>query len=122
MQHFLNLEKCSCGAYRYLAVREHKKTFEIYMIHHRHLHGGQNFRRYCKLASIPKFKTNIHDKRVEMEETDQDIRMTLEQVSVLRSLLKQIESRKIPEPMLTGDSHELQDQVDEVEVMDPIAV
>jgi hypothetical protein len=91
MQHFLNLERCSCGAYRYLAIREHKKSFEIYLIHHRHLSADQNVRKYRKLASIPKFKINIHDERWERE-TKRTIRLRTEEMDVLKSLLHQLDS------------------------------
>jgi len=94
MQHFLNLEKCSCGAYRYLAVREHKKSFEIYMIHHKHFSSGQDTRKYRKLASIPKFKINLHDERVDQQQRDRTVKLSYEETAVLRSLLRQIEAGK----------------------------
>lgn len=92
MQHFLNLERCSCGAYRYLAVREHKKSYEIYLIHHRHFSTGEDVRKYSKLASIPKFKINIHDSRIENEQKERTIRLNLQEASVLKSVLRRIDS------------------------------
>jgi len=94
MQHFLNLDKCQCGAYRYLAVREHKKSFEIYMIHHKHFSSGQDVRKYRKLASIPKFRINIHDVRVDQEQRDTTVKLSYEEITVLKLLLRQIESGK----------------------------
>jgi hypothetical protein len=92
MQHFLNLEKCTCGAYRYLAVREHKKSYEIYLIHHRHFTTGQDVRKYSKLASIPKFKINIHDQRVDQQPKDKSIQLSNEQVLLLKSVLRKLGS------------------------------
>lgn len=92
MQHFLNLERCTCGAYRYLAVREHKKSYEICMIHHKHLSPRKNDRKYRKLASIPKFKTNFHDSRVDQEMQERPVKISFEEATVLKSLLKQVES------------------------------
>ena len=91
MQHFLNLEKCSCGAYKYLAVREYKKSYEIYLIHHRHFSTGQNVRKYFKLASIAKFKLNIHEQRVDQQQNGKTVSLNNEQVSILRSILRQLE-------------------------------
>jgi hypothetical protein len=92
MQHFLNLEKCTCGAYRYLAVREHKKSYEIYLIHQLHFATGQDTRKYSKLASIPKHKINIHDERTNPQQKEKTIKLTFEQSLVLRSVLKQLEN------------------------------
>ena len=92
MQHFLNLEKCNCGAYRYLAVREHKKSYEIYLIHHKHFSAGENVRKYAKLASIPKFKINIHDPRIQNEQRQRNVRLSYEEISILKSVLSQISS------------------------------
>ena len=95
MQHFLNLEKCSCGAYKYLAVREHKKSYEIYLIHHRHFSTGQNVRKYSKLASIPKFKLNIHDQRVDQQQNEKTVRLSNDEVSALKSVLRQLDTRTV---------------------------
>ena len=91
MQHFLNLEKCKCGAYRYLAVREHKKSYEIYLIHHLHFSAGPDVRKYSKLASIPKFRINIHDQRTNQVREESTIKLNVEEVSVLKSLLRRLE-------------------------------
>jgi hypothetical protein len=109
MQHFLNLEKCTCGAYRYLAVREHKKSYEIYLIHHRHFGAGQNIRKYSKLASIPKFRVNIHDKRIDQEFQDKKIKLTGQQVSVLRSVLTQLEGPNHPQKEITESPESLRE-------------
>ncbi len=95
MQHFLNLEKCTCGAYRYLAVREHKKSYEIYLIHHRHFSTGQNVRKYSKLASIPKFKIDIHYQRIDEENKEKVVRLNREQISSLRSILRQLDFKTV---------------------------
>jgi len=98
MQHFLNLEKCTCGAYRYLAVREHKKSYEIYLIHHMHFATGQDTRKYSKLASIPKYRVNIHDERINLRQKEKTIRLSFDQSLVLKSVLKQLETgAAIPE-------------------------
>ena len=92
MQHFLNLEKCSCGAYRYLAIREHKRSYEIYLIHHLHSYGKDS-RKYAKLASIQKYRiNNFHDElAAEPQQNDSiNLRLSLEQVSALKSILKQL--------------------------------
>jgi len=91
MQHFLNLEKCNCGAYRYLAVREHKKSYEIYLIHHLHYSNGENLRKYSKLASIPKFRINIHNQRTEEEKQPKSLDLNFEEVSALKSILRKLE-------------------------------
>ncbi len=91
MQHFLNLEKCNCGAYRYLAVREHKKSYEIYLIHHLHFSDGRNVRKYSKLASIPKFRINIHDQRVEEGAKQKTIQLNFDEASVLKAVLRKLE-------------------------------
>ncbi len=90
MQHFLNLEKCSCGAYRYLAVREHKKSYEIYLIHHLHFSSGQNVRKYSKLASIPKFRINIHDQRTEEDSKSKMIQLNFDETLALKSILRKL--------------------------------
>jgi hypothetical protein len=90
MQHFLNLDKCTCGAYRYLAIREHKRSYEVYLIHHSHSPVSQNQRRYAKLASIPKHKLNIHDQRVNELTEEKTVKLTFEQITALRSVLKEL--------------------------------
>ena len=90
MQHFLNLDKCTCGAYRYLAVREHKRSYEVYLIHHSHLPNSQDQRKYAKLASIPKYRLNIHDERMNELTGEKTVRLTFEQTIALRSLLKEL--------------------------------
>jgi hypothetical protein len=92
LQHFLNLEKCTCGAYRYLAIREHKKSYEIYLIHQRHFSNGQDVRKYFKLASIAKFRINIHDPRFAQQRPGKTIRLNQEEASILKSLLRQLEA------------------------------
>lgn len=59
MKHFQPLERCDCGAYRYLAAREHGKSFEIVLIHQ--LPGGP--RKYAKVAGFPKSALTFHDVR-----------------------------------------------------------
>ncbi len=81
---------------RYLAVREHKKSYEIYLIHHRHFSTGQDVRKYSKLASIPKFKLNIHERRVDQQQNGKTIRLSNEEISVLKSGPRQLDTRNIP--------------------------
>ena len=94
MQHFLNLDKCNCGAYRYLAIREHKKSYEVYLIHHSHSRSSNDSRKYMKLASIPKYKLNIHDSRVSELSQKKVISMTTEQLAVLRSFLRDLDTEE----------------------------
>ena len=92
MQHFLNLDRCSCGAYRYMAVREHKRSYQVYLIHHMHFPNGRDERKYSKLASIPKYKIDIHSERVNEFREGKLIRATFEEIIALRSILRQIDS------------------------------
>lgn len=94
MKHFLNLDRCTCGAYRYLAVREHKRSYEVYLIHHLHSQDSQDSRKYAKLASIPKYKLNMHDERMNEFTEERRIRITFEQSLALKSLLKELETNK----------------------------
>ncbi|MCL4517943.1 MAG: hypothetical protein M1587_01960 [Thaumarchaeota archaeon] len=89
MKHFLNLERCNCGAYRYLAVREHKKSYEVYLIHHVHSQETDS-RKYSKLASIPKYLLNIHDERVNQIGERKSVNITFEQSMALKSLLREV--------------------------------
>jgi len=59
MGHFRPLERCECGAYRYLAAREHSRTFEIVEIHQTP-NGRRNYR---KVAGVPKVDLVWHDAR-----------------------------------------------------------
>lgn len=104
MQHFLNLDKCSCGAYRYLAIREHKRSYEIYLIHHAHSRGSQDSRKYMKLASISKYKLNIHDERINDISQKKIVSLTFEQSIALRSLLKELD---IGEDAIAHEEEEL---------------
>jgi hypothetical protein len=94
MKHFLNLERCTCGAYRYLAVREHKRSFEVYLIHHSHSRNGNDSRRYSKLASIPKYRLNIHDERVNELKDEHLVKLSFEQVLALKSLARELSQSK----------------------------
>ncbi len=106
MQHFLNLEKCTCGAYRYLAVREHKKSYEIYLIHHMHFATGQDTRKYSKLASIAKYRVNIHDERINLRQSEKTIKLSIDQSLVLKSVLKQLEpSAESPENPILAEEY-----------------
>jgi hypothetical protein len=98
MQHFLNLDKCDCGAYRYLAVREHKRSYEVYLIHHSHTSSSQDQRKYAKLASIPKFRLNIHNERINDLTQERKVKLSFEQLAVLKSLLRELESE--PEELM----------------------
>ena len=98
MQHFLNLDKCTCGAYRYLAVREHKRSYEVYLIHHSHSRDSQDKRKYAKLASIPKYLLNMHDERINELTGERSVKLSFEQAMALRSLLKELDSNDGLEP------------------------
>jgi hypothetical protein len=60
LKHFQSLEPCRCGAYRYLAAREHKKSYEILLIHQ--MPGGK--RTYKGLANVPKSDLDWHSRYV----------------------------------------------------------
>lgn len=92
MQHFLNLDKCTCGAYRYLAIREHKRSYEVYLIHHLHSQNSQDQRRYSKLASIAKYRLNIHEPRINEVAEERTVKLSTEQFLILRSLLRDLDS------------------------------
>jgi hypothetical protein len=95
VQHFLNLDKCTCGAYRYLAVREHKRSYEVYLIHHSHLPDSQDQRKYAKLASIPKYRLNFHDQRMNETGHEATVKITFEQSMALRALLKELDNARV---------------------------
>ena len=106
MQHFLNLDRCTCGAYRYLAIREHKRSYEVYLIHHSHSQNSQDQRRYSKLASIPKYRLNIHESQMNELAEERTIKLTSEQSGVLRSLLRDLDSAKTRRTRVVEESPE----------------
>ena len=54
-RHFVNFDKCVCGAYQYLAVRMLRKSLTIYLIH---IRGKE--RRYLKVAHVKNSTLDIH--------------------------------------------------------------
>ncbi len=54
-KHFVNFEKCRCGAYQYLAVRVLRKSFTVYLIH---ISGTK--RRYVNVAHVKKATLDVH--------------------------------------------------------------
>jgi hypothetical protein len=54
-KHFVNFDKCQCGAYQYLAVRLLRKSFTVYLIHVR----GKE-RKYLNVAHVPNSALDIH--------------------------------------------------------------
>jgi hypothetical protein len=54
-KHFVNFDKCVCGAYQYLAVRLLRRSLTIYLIHVR-----GNERRYLNVAHVKKSMLDIH--------------------------------------------------------------
>ena len=54
-KHFVNFEKCSCGAYQYLAVRLLRRSITVYLIH---IRGKE--RRYLNVAHLKKSTLDIH--------------------------------------------------------------
>ena len=59
MKHFVNLDPCySCGAYRYLALSERPKSFELVMVHQRR--GKDGKRRVKTLISLKKSSLPMH--------------------------------------------------------------
>ena len=59
MKHFQPLERCGCGAYRYLAARELGKSYEIVLIHQ----TADGTRKYLKVAGFPKTTLDFHEAR-----------------------------------------------------------
>ena len=57
-QHFGELDRCRCGAYRYIMLRETKKNIDIQLIHQDR--GKVPNRRYRTVARISKFLLDIH--------------------------------------------------------------
>ena len=117
MKHFLNLERCTCGAYRYLAVREHKKSYEVYLIHHMHSTDA-DARKYTKLASIPKYRLNIHEERLNEEKQTKTIQINFEQTLALKSLLKELcNTTAFSGYLAAGDDD--QKSLEEIELLTP---
>ncbi len=54
-RHFVNLERCRCGAYRYLAARILKRGVTFYLIH---INGKH--RKYLNVAHIKKNMLDVH--------------------------------------------------------------
>ena len=71
MQHFVNLDKCPCGAYKYIALREHQKGYEVYLIEHRHIRGEKDTRKYKQLATFR--KSEIRSCLIEIENARREI-------------------------------------------------
>ena len=59
-RNFVNLEKCSCGAYRYLAVRMLRRSLTLYLIHIK----GKD-RKYLNVAHVKKSMLEIHGRETE---------------------------------------------------------
>lgn len=90
MKHFQPLEKCECGAYRYLAAREHRKSFEVVVIHQ--VPGGA--RTYAKVAGFPKTALLVHDVRNRASGDGGSLLKTALQTKVqLSALITALESR-----------------------------
>lgn len=54
-KHFVNFDKCTCGAYQYLAVRLLRRSLTIYLIH---VKGKE--RRYLNVAHVKKSQLDVH--------------------------------------------------------------
>lgn len=54
-KHFVNFDKCICGAYQYLAVRLLKRSLTIYLIH---VKGKE--RKYLSVAHLKKSMLDVH--------------------------------------------------------------
>lgn len=54
-KHFVNFDKCRCGAYQYLAVRILRRSLTVYLIH---IRGKE--RKYLNVAHIKKHMLDIH--------------------------------------------------------------
>jgi len=102
-----------------MAVREHKRSYEIYLIHHTHSSNGQDSRKYSKLASIPKYRLNLHDSRINETQSEKSIKLSFEQIVALRSVLKQLDSSNAPEriPVEISDVDSEKDSTDRIEIL-----
>ena len=117
MKHFLNLERCTCGAYRYLAMREHKRSYEVYLIHHMHS-ADTDTRKYSKLASIPKYRLNIHEGRMNEPKEDRVIKITFEQSVALKSLLRELSMASSFPTGFTENAEDLK-PLERIEILSP---
>jgi hypothetical protein len=54
-RHFVNFDRCVCGAYQYLAVRILRKSLTVYLIH---IRGKE--RRYLNVAHVKNSTLDIH--------------------------------------------------------------
>jgi hypothetical protein len=54
-KHFVNFDRCICGAYQYLAVRLLRKSLTVYLIH---IKGKE--RRYLNVAHVKNSSLDIH--------------------------------------------------------------
>ncbi len=54
-KHFVNFDRCACGAYQYLAVRLLRRSFTVYLIH---IKGKE--RKYLNVAHIKNSTLDIH--------------------------------------------------------------
>jgi hypothetical protein len=101
-----------------MAVREHKKSYEIYLIHHAHSQSQHDSRKYSKLASIPKYRLNLHDERIDQISAEKTIKLTFEQTLAIRSVLHQLESsvskESVPSDPLVVDSDYSAVQAEEI--------
>ncbi|MDG6918580.1 MAG: hypothetical protein JRN62_03985 [Nitrososphaerota archaeon] len=90
LKHFQPLEKCRCGAYRYLAAREHRKSFEVVLIHQ--MPGGE--RKYLKVASFPKSVLEFHEARNRgRQHGDSLLKSALETRAQLSTLITTLQKR-----------------------------
>ncbi|MDG6933915.1 MAG: hypothetical protein JRN68_04390 [Nitrososphaerota archaeon] len=90
LKHFQPLEQCKCGAYRYLVAREHKKSFEVVLIHQ--TPGG--IRKYMKVTSFPKFVLDFHEPRNRAgQKGDSLLKIALETRSQLSTLITTLQKR-----------------------------
>lgn len=90
LTHFRPLERCACGALQYLAVREHKKSFEIVLIHQ----AASSGREYAKVASFKKSELDFHRLRnLESREGDTLLESALQMREGLEGLITELQKR-----------------------------
>lgn len=77
LHHFGAIDRCSCGAYRYLALKTLKRFIEVVKIH-QHAESGK--REYVVVAKIPKSALEEHQNRNKASGEEASLRLSLSQI------------------------------------------
>ncbi|MDG6996210.1 MAG: hypothetical protein JRN52_09830 [Nitrososphaerota archaeon] len=75
-------------------------------------------RKYSKLASIPKYRLNIHEERLNEEKQTKTIQINFEQTLALKSLLKEVCDSSTPSSYLAAGDEDLK-SLEEIELLTP---